>query len=216
MNRVCEISVVTTQQQIERYISNGIQNTIGKAISRIVPIILNKTQVLFVSAIQASQEYNSISDGDLKHELGLVDGKQRLDNIIDIAKNTIHIQKSPVIITKRGLSGKLSILGVPLGYSDLLGSSDATLSTKKYDLPWLDWMLNLGDKIIVRDYFFDLEKTSKSRTGLGIMRGASGSGWRVPPQYSGTIDDNFITRSIDSMLPELGKFIQVELARSIR
>ena len=30
-----------------------------------------------------------------------------------------------------------------------------------------------------------------------------GRGWRVPPEHSGSEDNNFITRAIDSVLPQL-------------
>ena len=54
-----------------------------------------------------------------------------------------------------------------------------------------------------------------SRTGGPIMR-KGGDGWgiaasksRVPPEYSGTASNNFVTRAMDRMAPELEKKLTV-------
>ena len=60
-------------------------------------------------------------------------------------------------------------------------------------LDWLNWLLTRGDDIIVGDYSF-VERTGSGRSGLGDM--VAGGMFRIPPEYSGTGDDNFITRTL--------------------
>lgn len=58
------------------------------------------------------------------------------------------------------------------------------------DLHWLDWLLTKGDAIVVMG--FQYEASNLGRSGGGTMD--LGGGFRVPPQFSGTTEDNFITR----------------------
>ena len=60
-------------------------------------------------------------------------------------------------------------------------------------LDWLNWLLTRGDDIIVGDYSF-IQKPGIGRSGLGAM--TAGGVFRIPPEYSGTQDDNFITRTL--------------------
>ena len=57
----------------------------------------------------------------------------------------------------------------------------------------MDWLLNQGDRIIVVNYSYN-PQLGIGRSRLGNMV-ESGS-FRVPPQFSGTPDDNFITRAL--------------------
>ena len=63
---------------------------------------------------------------------------------------------------------------------------------KSGDLHWLDWLLKRGDNMIISNYQYN-PQTGLGRSGLGNMVG--GGSFRVPPQFSGTVDDNFITRA---------------------
>ena len=57
----------------------------------------------------------------------------------------------------------------------------------------LQWLVERGDEIIVACYSYDAQ-SGLGRSGLGYM--SQGGAFRVPPQFSGTSDDNFITRSL--------------------
>ena len=64
---------------------------------------------------------------------------------------------------------------------------------------WLDWLLKRGDSIIVVNYQYN-PQTGIGRSKLGNM--VDGGSFRIPPQFSGTIDDNFITRSFSGPTQE--------------
>ena len=40
-------------------------------------------------------------------------------------------------------------------------------------------------------------------------------GWRVPPQFAGTKSDNFVTRAVDGILPELEEIIIKKVQRKV-
>ena len=63
----------------------------------------------------------------------------------------------------------------------------------KGDLHWLQWLLERGDEIIVAGYEFG-GNSGRGRSGLGYM--TTGGSFRVPPQFSGTKDNNFISRAL--------------------
>ena len=59
-------------------------------------------------------------------------------------------------------------------------------------LPRLKWLLTLGDKIIITE--FEVEyKDGSGRSGLASM--SEGGTFRVNPSFSGTEENNFITRA---------------------
>ena len=62
-------------------------------------------------------------------------------------------------------------------------------------MPWLDWLITEGDKPIVKGYKYVNDVIGRS--GQGIMKQQNGESWRVPPEFAGDINDNFITRALD-------------------
>lgn len=102
-------------------------------------------------------------------------------------------------------------------YLDLLGideASFASIGKSEEFIPWLDWFLRKGDKIIFDGYRVKyLTESSKrslparySRSGYAVM--AKGGTFRLPPElgpFSAT--NNFIVRA----LANLGPLLQVEL-----
>ena len=82
----------------------------------------------------------------------------------------------------------------PTDFVNLLSLSAAKIITEKgTTLEWLKWLLTAGDSMIVIGY--DYFPGNGGRSGGGTMAG--GGAWRVPPQYSGTASNNFITRALN-------------------
>jgi hypothetical protein len=61
-------------------------------------------------------------------------------------------------------------------------------------IDWLEWLLTLGDTIQPKWMIVYAQDKKGSRSQEAIMR-LHDRGWRVNPAYSGTIDDNWITKS---------------------
>jgi hypothetical protein len=68
------------------------------------------------------------------------------------------------------------------------------LTEKGEVLEWLRWLLTFGDRIIISEYQIHLI-SGKGRSGRGIMVADDASAWRVPPRFSGTIRNNWLTRA---------------------
>ena len=94
----------------------------------------------------------------------------------------------------------------PINFANLLSIPEGTVFTQTNGTPleWMDWLLNLGSTIIVAGYTYVPE--AEGRSGGGTMN--AGFGWRVPPQFSGTPDDNFITRALANRDSQLAPILQ--------
>jgi len=84
----------------------------------------------------------------------------------------------------------------PDNFSNLLGLSEGHTVYQGGDLHWLDWLLVRGDALIVSNYQYN-PITGLGRSGLGNM--IKGGSFRVPPQFSGTRSDNFVTRALSGV-----------------
>lgn len=92
-------------------------------------------------------------------------------------------------------TGGLEINFQPSNFNNLLNLPQGHVIYQGGDLHWLNWLLTAGDTIIVSNYQYN-PITGLGRSGLGNMVG--GGSWRVPPQFSGTVDNNFVIRALTS------------------
>lgn len=173
----------------------------------------NKTRVLghFQTAIRgwllSSPEMISLSSsnpGDLGAQFGLREGAATaiINTIVDEVTNNFKIDIKK--ISKR-LKGGVDFHFQKGDLTNLLTLTGGHVMTEKgQNLHWLDWLLTKGDTVIVTGY--EYEPSFAGRSGGGIM--SLGSVWRVPPQYSGTQDKNFITKIFDGQEKQISKILQ--------
>ena len=162
--------------------------------------------------IKLSPEYLSFAGGPLQQELGVLNPYSALNDMIAILANSVVVKMKPVYHRGGQVGGGFTATAVPSAiYSQLEGIGQYT-SKNGFTIPWLQWLLTAGDKIIIKDYrvSFGGNTTKFSRTGP-IMR-KSNDGWgvgaassRISPEYAGTPTNNFVTRAMDRMQPELEK-----------
>lgn len=169
-------------------------------------------------AIMQQPEYQSlISDsGKLRQSLGLED-THLVDRIVQIWVRGVNVSISPVRILGSSLSGRITIQAIPEDYSDVLGSKSSTYKTEDgLTIPWLEWILLRGDEIVVASYGINWNPVYQkySRTEGPIMTPFSG-GWRVPPEFSGTADNNFITRAVLYALPAVEQALKTEVLNRV-
>ena len=167
------------------------------------------------SAITLSAEYSAIVGGRLRGELGLPDGAQRIDAIIDRWAEGISVR---YLKGKTGALGMIDIGILRSDWEDVLSMQEAELSYTSPRrgikiLEWLRWLLTEGSAIIVSQYEFISERRG-SRTGLGIMVKRRG-GWGVPVQFAGTEEDNFATRALEDIESTIDVVVKRELTKVI-
>jgi hypothetical protein len=105
----------------------------------------------------------------------------------------------------KNLKGEVLFYFQPSSLSNLLSLNEGYVTTlKKQKLHWLDWLLTQGDSVIVVGYTY--EPSSKGRSGAGTMK--TGGAFRVPPQFSGNLNNNFVTRAFQNREKSIASILE--------
>ena len=201
------IELLETNQQIEDKIKAAFAEEINKTIEKNIKTVLQDAKDLVVRFLSNSPEIQSLTQnslGSLKAQFGLRDG-QDLAATIDI----IQAVQDSVSISFRKYSknlknGGLEVSFQPSNFANLLGLPSGHVIYENGDLHWLSWLLTEGTRTVIIGYYYDPE-TGVGRSGLGTMD--EGGFFRVPPQFSGTLGNNFVTRAL------IGKQQELEILR---
>lgn len=142
-----------------------------------------------------SPEYEELTRGYAGFELGVVyeDIVAAFNDIVELIQNSFQVKLS------RGI-GRVANLAITINIDIAKIAelpSGSYITEKGKDIPWLKSMLYDGLKVLVTDFHFlpsDYTGRYMGRTGGGIMIG--GGVWRMPEEVAGTVDDNFVTRTL--------------------
>jgi hypothetical protein len=92
------------------------------------------------------------------------------------------------------------------------GDETRGISAREEKVSWLEWLLLGGD--IIKPGFIILhvsrEKNSRSKEAIMIP---NPRGWRVQPQHAGTLEDNWITRTLEKTREKLRVRMMVEMGK---
>jgi hypothetical protein len=143
-----------------------------------------------------SKGYKDIISSRFTADFGLEAGSEshRMNAIVDEIVQNVLVVATPYSILGNKIVGGIVVNLLVDDYSDILALPEAVVDTKKETLPWLDWTLNLGNQVVVDGYDLLFGDFPQARSKEAIM--AHGGAWRVPPEISGTKDNNWITRAI--------------------
>jgi hypothetical protein len=187
-----------TESQISKKILEALLPQVDSYLNKIFNKVSVQIKDTVIQSIKSAPEYSALLYGQLKAEFGLPDSESRVNSIINFWEN-ITVEYKNTKISRGGLSGGFKISMIKRDFTDVLSTNDAVFITEKGDaLNWLEWLLLFGNKTIIKDYNVQLGPNPRSRTGMAIMQGAVSGKWSVPNSYSGTINNNWITRAIDS------------------
>lgn len=200
-----KISVnIINPKEIEKNVLKAMQKHVSKNFKKYADYLETHVASTLMTALLASPTMKELKSGRLREELGVefVNEYGITMAVVNSAKLTV---KEPKIIGAK-IVASIKLEAGPYDLETLKSGDDGVQETEKGQmLPWLEWLTTLGDSVIVRDYEVKAGFPDRSRTGDKIM--VKGGGWRVPPEHSGTEENNFITRAIDESLPEIEKNI---------
>ena len=164
---------------------------------------------IVIDSIMSQPEYSALISGNLQYELGITNPASRLSEIISTIRSGAIINIKPPKITSNKISASIKLQMIQKDFSDLLGIGSSSFTSEKgSQIDWLRWLLLEGDSVIISNYNFILGANEASRTGGGIMRPLNGGSWRVPPEYAGNINNNWITRGLDSATSQIDQFLE--------
>lgn len=187
-------------------IGKKIRKALASELNKKIPVKLRtvepKIKSLIFSALNNSPEINSLRTGQLKLEFGL--DKDPTFEIIQAIVSTLDVKFIP--ISSRDFNGGVVIVLQPSDYANILSLPAAQQEIDDGSLPWLSWLLTLGDSVIITKFGVEFGQFPDSRTG-GAKMSRKAAPYKVNSSFSGTIDDNFITRSISTVSGEIQKII---------
>jgi hypothetical protein len=209
------LNLIDSDAEINNKILDILKQDIESAIKKSVPGIKNRIREELKKALMSEPEYSSLVSGQLRLELGIPTA-QYVDNIIDIWINNVTVEYNATKSSSKGLSGGFSINMIRESFDDVLGSSTAVIidANTGSSVPWLEWLLLYGGKMVVKNYNVKLGANPNSRTGMAVMVQSSSS-WRVPPEFAGTASNNWVTRALKRMDDSILSIMQSEVEKYI-
>jgi hypothetical protein len=202
-----KLKLVESTSAIQGKINKAIIEELNKLVTKKQKRVLNRIKAKVNDWVQLSPEIISLQSegevGSLNAEFGLDPG-QGDRSAVDIAnavKNSIELEIKPF---DERFRGEIIFYIQPSTFENLLGLPSGFTFRDSGKLDWMNWLLLLGTKTIVYGYSYipGLEGVS----GGGIME--RGGVWRVPVQYSGTANNNFITRALSGREKEIQAIMQ--------
>ena len=194
------IKLLESNNAIVKKIHKALVKLFNRRFSKRSNTILSEIRPLVASALMSSDEIKSLSSGALKIDFGLTSDPSGA--IVNAIVDSLDIDIKKATGTAAGIKGGLLITMQPIDYNNLFSLSVAEQITEKgVSLPWLQWLLTFGQQIIVANFGVEYG-AGKGRSGGGYMS-VDERPFKVSSQHAGTVDDNFITRAIDSVAPQI-------------
>lgn len=187
------IKLLDSVNDIQKNIDKAIVDLVNDSISRNLSKIFTDVKSLIPSWIKVQPEIISLSSTEPTSLAGQFGIRGRADNIVNnIVDSVVNATEIKFIKYNSKFIGGLELNFQPKDFGNLLSLQYGHTIYPGGDLHWLDWLLKRGDSIIVVNYQYN-PQTGLGRSGLGNMK--PGGAFRVPPQFSGTVENNFITRA---------------------
>jgi hypothetical protein len=158
--------------------------------------------------IRSSKELQSLSSSaspnTLNANFGIPIGRAAgiAEDVVRAVLSSYSIEIKPI---DSKLKGSIVFNFQESSFSNLLSLASGKVKTELgVDLHWMDWLLLKGDTTIV--YGYDYMPSRRGRSKGGTM--GAGQAWRVPPQFSGTAENNFITRAFENRDKEITEVLK--------
>jgi hypothetical protein len=207
------MTVSVDARGLQAVVLDEIARVLSQAFRAAARGIGGRVGAIATEAVRNSPEYASLLDGKLRHELGVVDAAPILKAVTDGIADGVSVTSLGCRRAGEGIEGGMRVEILKGDYSEVLSVPGARfVSEQGYDVEWLRWLTLEGDRLLVAEHHFVKGFTEFSRTGNGIM--IRGGSWRVPPEFSGTREDNWLLRALVGSLPEMGEAIVDEIRRA--
>ena len=196
------IKILESNREISTKINRSLAKEFDKSINKKLPIMRSKLKAIISTALWTSPEIQSLSGGILKADFGLTSDPSSA--IVASIISTININTKKSSSSAIGIKGGIVVTLQPADYANLFSLSVAEQAIEGGSLPWLRWLLTLGDAIIIAN--FGIEYGPFGRTGKAHMTQTSRP-FKVNSSFSGSADNNFITRAVQRSSAEIKKVI---------
>ena len=190
------VKLVDSTPDINKAILSSIRDYLDPRIKQAGSKVAEQLPKLVSEALRQEPEYLSLLGGQLKAELGLASSSD-VEAVIEAISSSIELKTQSLSANKSGIKGGFTINMIRAkDAGGVIGLDIAKINDKGYSLPWLQWLLFAGNEILIKNYKVEFGPNPNSRSGLAVMKPSSSSSWRVPPEFVGSEENNWITRAI--------------------
>lgn len=204
------IHLIESDIQIIRKLNNIAIRKLLRTFSSasVVSQIQSIVQSYIITTIKETSVWQSLINGGkegLDAHFGIPRGQlqQKLEGIIDIWSKEIIVKPQNIKRRPRTFAIGYKFYAIRNDWNAVLASpAGITINNSRRNkgqlLPWLQWLLVDGDRLVISEYKIDFNNYPKSRSGKAYMR--PGLSWQVPPEYGPfNINNNFITRAMNEL-----------------
>lgn len=188
------ITITDSIDTISKNINTALVTSINQLLIKKHITLLSSAKTLVSGWVNSQPEILSLKSYDTSSLVGIFglagSTESIVNNIVSSIVNSINIRFAPY---DKNLNGGLELNFQPDTFANLLALPDGHTKLFNGDLHWLEWLLKRGDSTIIVNYQYN-PQTGLGRSGLGNM--VRGNSFRVPPQFSGTDKNNFVTRAL--------------------
>lgn len=223
------IKISVAKQEIISGIQNVMRSRINSAVHVAAGNIRRDLLQLIEGLFKGSPTYQSLISGQLKDELQVPDIDQRLEQILNTLKASLDVSVIPVASVAGSFRGGLNINLIRSGFQDILRLAAASYDRPGFAVPWLEWLLMQGDRVILMNYNFQVSTNQVSKgtpisspayaaNAVGVAALDKGGTWRVPAGFAGDLSDNWITRAFNVGLvqKEIGNIFIKRISESLK
>ena len=188
------INILETDSQIQSMINAAMAPLVNKHFNSKIPQIVKESREMAQSWISSQNVITSLlsaSPESLAGAFGVSPSQVSsiVGSIVGAVSNSISVEVKKF---DQNLRGSLSINFQPAEFSNLISLRQGHTVYDGGDLHWLKWLLTLGSAPIISNYDY-VASAGDGRSGLGVMK--VGGSFRVPPEYAGTMNNNFVTKA---------------------
>jgi hypothetical protein len=192
------------EKDINRALARDLDVRIGKNRNKVLRAIKTSSIVWLESQPEIISLRQTSAPGSLSSIFGINEGDA--DSIVNQIIQAISESINLNIGKSNQFSKTLIELNFqPKDFNNLLSISGTKTLIEGGSIPWLEWLLTKGDAIIISGYYYK-PFLNKGRSGGGLM--IPGGVFRVPPEFSGTVENNFITRTFEGKQEEIGVILR--------
>lgn len=197
---------------IKKRMARAMQKEVNRVFKKAVGFVKVDLKADVSGWIFQSPEMQSLMTGTLRGDFGIIDPAPKVMTIAASIQESVEVRWSPVDGSLRG--SPLVVEVQPSHLLNVLGAIPPIVTENGYSLDWIEWLLLKGDSPVVFDYH--VEEGPFGRTGdAHMVAGGTYSVGRADPTYTGTVDDNFITRALQGKESEIERLIANSLERAM-
>ena len=198
------LKLLESNRAITAKINIALAKEVDRAFKKSSSEIRNEIKPIVANALFGSPEIVSLQGGVLRFDFGLTGdpGPQIVNAVVE----SLQVKVEKTRGNANGISGGLTLSVQPSDYSNLLTLPVAMQALEiEGRVPWLEWLLFAGDSIIIAHYGVEYG-AGLGRSGgahMVSLKDAPLGPYKVNSAFSGTIDNNFITRAISRVSSEI-------------